>query len=141
MFDLRGPSHEVSPRQPRERRTAARHRAVGRCANSYCPTSEPRQHTAGRRDGSAEPSPIVPVTIPDLAPPPTSTANKELEIRIAEIDSLRSQETALRTGVQDDDLKKKVEVLEKQIDVLQKMVKLLADQAKKQQSSGGAWMN
>ena len=45
---------------------------------------------------------------------------------------LHKEEAALQAGAQDDDQKKKIELLQKQIETLEKLVKLLADQLKKQ---------
>ena len=57
---------------------------------------------------------------------------------LAEIESLRTQEAALQAHAQDDDLKKKIEILEKQIETLENLVKLLAEQIKKQPAAGAA---
>ena len=77
---------------------------------------------------------------PDEAPGGSSLATPApgLALCLAEIESLRTQEAALRTQAQDEDLKTKVEILEKQIAVLENLVKLLADQVKKAPPAGAA---
>ncbi len=70
--------------------------------------------------------------------PESPQASKELGVCLAEIENLRTQKTVMQTAAQDDELKKKIEILQKQIDVLEKLVKLLADQVKKQPASGQA---
>jgi hypothetical protein len=67
------------------------------------------------------------------ASPPAGTA-----MFVAEIDGLRSQEAALRKQAQDEDVKKKIEILEKQIQTLEDLVKLLA---KKLEQGGGPAMD
>jgi hypothetical protein len=80
----------------------------------------------------------APVAAPRASAPVTQAASKDLEKCVAEIKSLRTQEAALLPRAQDDDLKKKVEILEKQIDTLEKLVKLLTEQVKKLATSGAA---
>ena len=46
--------------------------------------------------------------------------------------------TTLQTGVQDDEQKKKIELLLKQIETLEKMIELLIEQLNKQPQSGAA---
>jgi len=77
---------------------------------------------------------------PGLAQLPNTDApaSKQLEVCVAEIETLRTQQAALQARPQDDDLKKQVEILEKQIVVLEKLVKLLAEQIKKQSAAGTA---
>jgi hypothetical protein len=65
-----------------------------------------------------------------------ASAGEKLEVCMADIETLRTQQAALQALPQDEDLKKQVAILEKQIGVLEKLVKLMAEQLKKQ--SGGA---
>jgi hypothetical protein len=67
-------------------------------------------------------------------PPPTgqAPAGDELTLCLSEIESLRREQGAVQAGAQDDDQKKRIELLQKQVDTLEKMVRLLAEQLKKQ---------
>ncbi len=73
-------------------------------------------------------------TAPDEArggPSPTAPT-PGVTLCLAEIESLRTQEAALLAHADDEDLKKKVEILEQQIKTLEDLVKLLAKQIEKQ---------
>jgi hypothetical protein len=69
-----------------------------------------------------------------LQPPPAGA----MEAALHEMATLRAEETALQAKPQDDDQKKKIELLQKQVETLEKMTKLLADQLKKQPPTGPA---
>ncbi len=99
------------------------------------------------RSGLAQSPPVTPVAI--LAPPVpvaarpasapvTPAPGKDLDACVAEIEGLRTEQTALQARAPDDDQKKRIEILEKQIETLEKLVKLLAEQIKKQPASGAA---
>ena len=83
-------------------------------------------------------NPAAPAVAPVASAPPAPPAGKDLEAALAEIATLRTQQTALLAQAQDEDLKKKVDLLQKQIETLDKLVKLLAEQLKKQPASGAA---
>jgi hypothetical protein len=76
-----------------------------------------------------------PNTMPAL--PPAQNA-PSLEVALGEIEKLRAENTTLQALPQDEDLKKKVELLQKQIETLEKLVKLLAEQLKKAPAGGPA---
>ncbi len=63
---------------------------------------------------------------------------EELAALEQKIDSLRKEQQAAQAAPQDEQTKKKFDLLQKQIETLEKMVRLLADQAKKQPPSGAA---
>lgn len=88
---------------------------------------------AAPADSLAAPAATV---APGGSAPASPAAGKQLELCVAEIESLHAQQAALQAKPQDEDLKKKVELLEKQIDTLEKLVKLLGEQVKK--GTGGA---
>jgi hypothetical protein len=75
-------------------------------------------------------------TSPQPASPPP--AGEQLETCLHEMAVLRTEEATLQAGAQDDETKKKVELLQKQIETLEKLVKLLGDQVKKMQAAGAA---
>src|SRR6516165_1566620 len=68
-------------------------------------------------------SPPVGAVASHASAPETATAAQQLGTTRAEIENLHTQQAALQNRAQDDDLKKKVEILEKQIDTLEKLVK------------------
>lgn len=97
--------------------------------------------TAGRAQTPAEataggPGPGGVQGIPPPTPAPTAN---ELETVLAEIENLRKQQAALQARPQDDEQKKKIELLQKEVETLEKMVRLLADQLKKQPPAGAAF--
>jgi hypothetical protein len=96
--------------------------------------------TAGLAEGPNAPEPantlpaleatnLPPTSSPPTAQPPVAD---RLELCLHEMEALRKEEAALQAGAQDDEQKKKIELLQKQIETLEKLVKLLADQVKKQ---------
>jgi hypothetical protein len=68
-------------------------------------------------------------TVPQV---PSAPQKLELENCLANIEQLRREQAILRAGFQDEEQKKKIELLQKQVETLEKMVKLLADQLKTQ---------
>ena len=75
---------------------------------------------------------------PNLAPPasaPTSPG-AGTAMFVADINRLRNDQAALRTEAQDEDVKKKIEILEKQVEALESLVKLLAKKIEKQPGGG-----
>jgi hypothetical protein len=65
------------------------------------------------------------------------TNAQQLEDCLRTIDELRREKAVLQTSFQqDEEQKKKIELLQKQVETLEKMVKLLADQVKKQPAPG-----
>jgi hypothetical protein len=76
--------------------------------------------------------PPAPVAAGQAGAPTSATAGQELGATQAEIEKLRTQQAALLARTQDDELKKKVEILEKQIDTLEKLVRVLTEQVRKQ---------
>jgi hypothetical protein len=83
--------------------------------------------------GGLATTPLPPTNVTPIGLQPARTQQSsgvDLQACIQEIDDLRRQQAVLRVAVQDDDQKKKMELLQKQIDTLEKMVKLLADQLK-----------
>jgi hypothetical protein len=69
-------------------------------------------------------------------PPPEPAPGERLDLCLHEMEALRKEEAALQAGAQDDEHKKKIELLQKQVETLEKMTKLLADQLKKQPPAG-----
>src|SRR6266851_2096666 len=67
---------------------------------------------------------------PPMPPAAPTAANREAYL--AEIKNLRQQQIALEAKPQDDEQKKKIELLQKEVETLEKMVRLLADQLQKQ---------
>jgi hypothetical protein len=63
---------------------------------------------------------------------PAPPAAEQLELTLLEVEKLRKEEAALQGGAQDDEQKKKIELLQKQVETLEKITKLLAEQLKKQ---------
>jgi hypothetical protein len=78
------------------------------------------------------PGPRAGTTLPGLAPAPATAAPNQLEVGRREIENLRVQQAALQAAPQDDEQKKKIELLQRQIVTLEKMVKLLVEQMKKE---------
>lgn len=77
----------------------------------------------------------VPLPAGYPAPPPAAapaSPAQELELCVAEMTRLRTEEAALQAAAQNDEQKKQIELLQKQIETLEKLVKLLAEQVKKQ---------
>jgi hypothetical protein len=77
---------------------------------------------------------------PAVNSPPASqpSAGDQLELCLHEMETLHKAEATLQAGAQDDEQKKKIELLQKQVETLEKMTKLLADQLKKQPPAGAA---
>jgi hypothetical protein len=88
-------------------------------------TVGPAQAPPAPEPGSVLPPPDAP------APAARPSAAEQLETCLHELAALRKEEATLQAAAQDDELKKKVELLQKQIDTLEKLVKLLGDQVKK----------
>jgi hypothetical protein len=78
----------------------------------------------------------APQVTPGAAPQPS--AGEQLEHCLAAMEALRKEEATLQAAAQDDETKKKIDLLQKQIETLEKLVKLLGDQVKKLQSGGEA---
>jgi hypothetical protein len=74
--------------------------------------------------------------VPGAATP--ASAGEQLEVCLHEMETLRKEEATLQAGAQDDEQKKKIELLQKQVETLEKMTRLLADQLKKQPPAGQA---
>jgi len=84
---------------------------------------------------SRAPVTVLPAAESAPAPAPTvpqTSLAENVETCLAQIDSLRKEQAALKGGAQDDEQKKRIELLQKQVETLEKMVRLLADQLKKQ---------
>jgi hypothetical protein len=90
------------------------------------------QPTGSKPSEPAAPAPGLPGAVQDDRSPPSIPPSKELETTLQEIEKLRQQQTALQKGGQDEEQKKRVELLQKQVETLEKMVRLLAEQLKKQ---------
>jgi hypothetical protein len=84
------------------------------------------------------PSPEATEAAPAAQAPASPPAAQQLEACLAEMTTLRKEEAALQAGAQDDEQKKKIELLQKQVETLEKMTRLLADQLKKQPPAGPA---
>src|SRR5262249_30113551 len=101
--------------------------------------------TADTRLGLAQ-APVSPpptAAPPQLGTPPAAqpASGLSLDVCLLEIENLREQQAALQAKPQDDEQKKKIELLQKEEETLEKMVKLLADQLKKQPTGGQPWSN
>jgi hypothetical protein len=91
------------------------------------------------RASLAQPAVVTPPPTNTTASAPSAAENaRPLEVALGEIDKLRAENTALQALPQDEELKKKVELLQKQIETLEKLVKLLAEQLKKAPAGGAA---
>jgi hypothetical protein len=78
---------------------------------------------------------------PAAAPPAVSppAPGKQLQLCTMQVDELRKEQAVLQAAaIQDDEQKKKIELLQKQIVTMENQIKLLADQVKKLQSGGPA---
>jgi hypothetical protein len=100
--------------------------------------------TAGRAQAPADGASSAresgaPGGVQGIPPPTPAPAANELETVLAEIENLRKQQAALQARPQDDEQKKKIELLQKEVETLEKMVRLLADQLKKQPPAGAAF--
>jgi hypothetical protein len=80
------------------------------------------------------PTPALPGTVQEGQSPNAIPPSKELDAALQEIEKLRQQQAALQKGAQDEQQKKRIELLQKQVETLEKMVRLLAEQIKKQPS-------
>jgi hypothetical protein len=70
---------------------------------------------------------------------PQPAPGKELQLCTMQVDELRKEQAVLQAAaIQDDEQKKKIELLQKQIVTMENQIKLLADQVKKLQSGGPA---
>jgi hypothetical protein len=102
--------------------------AVGRAQTPNAPepgSQLPRPEAANATQASPQPaSPL--------------SAGEQLETCLLEMAVLRKEEATLQAGAQDDETKKKIELLQKQVETLEKLVKLLGDQIKKMQAAGAA---
>jgi hypothetical protein len=89
----------------------------------------------------APPQPLAASTPSASAPVSASlpAPATDLEVCLAEIEDLRKQQATLQTLPQDDEQKKKIELLQKEVETLEKMVRLLADQLKKEPPAGAAF--
>jgi hypothetical protein len=79
-------------------------------------------------------SELPPPGSPLLAAPPPAPqpqAAERLAMCLAEMEKLHNEEAALQAAAQDDEQKKKIDLLQKQVETLEKMTKLLADELKK----------
>src|SRR5262249_48241461 len=77
------------------------------------------------------PSAVLPAANSAPAPAPTdpqASAAENCESDLARRDTRRKEQAALKAGAQDDEQKKRIELLQKQVETLEKMVRLLADQ-------------
>ncbi len=95
--------------------------------------------TVGLAQAQKVTAPEVTLPPPEGAPPVPASAppvGDQLERCLHEIEALHREEAALQAGAQDDEQKKKIELLQKQVETLEKMTKLLADQLKKQPPAG-----
>ncbi len=80
---------------------------------------------------------VPPLGGPPAAPPPATA--EQLEACVLEIEKLHKEKAALEAAAaQDDEQKKRIELLQKQVETLEKMIRLLADQLKKQPPTGAA---
>jgi hypothetical protein len=93
-----------------------------------CPAQAPAAPDAGAK--------LPPLMLPPPTPQPTTA--DDFQRCLSEMAALRKAEAAAQAGAQDDEQKKKIELLQKQIETLEKMTKLLADQLKKQPPGGVA---
>jgi hypothetical protein len=85
------------------------------------------------------PQPRTPGRALEGTPPAAQPASGlSLDVCLLEIENLREQQATLQAKPQDDEQKKKIELLQKEVETLEKMVKLLADQLKKQPAGGPA---
>jgi len=83
------------------------------------------------------PEPVLPS--PDEVPAaPLSAAGPTLQVCLSEIEDLREEEAALQKGAQDDEQKKRVDLLQKQVRTLEEMVRLLVEQVRRQAATGQA---
>jgi hypothetical protein len=85
--------------------------------------------------GAANPAPPG-ATSENFSPNLQSSPGDQLERCLYEMQALHAEEAALQAAAQDDEQKKKIELLQKQVETLEKMTKLLADQLKKQPPPG-----
>jgi hypothetical protein len=102
---------------------------------------------AGATAGPAQ-APAAPErarNLPPLGAPPVTpgaaaqpSTGEQLEHCLAAMEALRKEEATLQAAAQDDETKKKIDLLQKQIETLEKLVKLLGDQVKKLQATGAA---
>jgi hypothetical protein len=90
------------------------------------------QSPAGNGQGPAPPGTGGATSPPGPAPAAGPAAAREMEVCLREIEGLRRQQVAMEAGAQDDEQKKRIEILQKEIATLEKMVKLLAEQLKKE---------
>jgi hypothetical protein len=81
----------------------------------------------------AAPGPEQPTPAPEATTAATAVAlDMDAAHFVAEIEGLRKEQAALQAQTQDEDVKKKIEILEKQIQTLEDLVKLLAKKLEKQ---------
>jgi hypothetical protein len=84
------------------------------------------------------PAPSMETMVAGMAPRPTPPAPEtSLELCLLEMQALRNEQAALQGRVQDEDQKKKLELLQKQVETMEKMIKLLAEQVKPQPPTTG----